>query len=197
MIGQRRAVFLDRDGVINVNRPDHVKSWDEFVFLPGVLDALRELARADLFSIVTTNQSAINRKLADDAEVRRIHAKMRQAIEGAGGCIHGIYYCPHRPDENCDCRKPKPGMYLHAARDLDLDLAHSFVVGDASADVQAAQAIGAQPILVLTGRGCEHRNRGNGAGCPECDLDCIVVPDLRQAVEWILQKERVPRECGG
>ena len=185
---KRRAIFLDRDGVINANRPDHVKSWDEFVFLPHVFNALKQLAASDFLVIVITNQAAINRQMVDDATMREIHARMKMEIERAGGCIHAIYYCPHKPEENCDCRKPRPGMYRQAARDFDLDLARSYVVGDTLRDVQAARTIGAQPILVQTGQGCARQSE---AGCVDCSIDCVVAEDLTQAVEWIFQKERV------
>ncbi len=184
---ERRAVFLDRDGVINVNRKDHVKSWEEFVFLPRALDALRMLATTDFFAVVTTNQAAINRKQVDEATVRDIHTRMWEAVERAGGCLHAIYYCPHRPDENCDCRKPQPGMYLRGARDFNVDLERSYVIGDARSDVEAARAIGAQPIFVLSGRGCD---RCNGNGCDGCPKDCLILKDLFEAVEWILRKEQ-------
>lgn len=185
----RRAIFLDRDGVINANRPDHVKCWDEFVFLPRALDALKQLAGTAFVVIVTTNQAAINRKMVEEATVRDIHARMAAAIEQAGGRLDAIYYCPHRPDENCACRKPQPGMYLRAAEEWGLDLANSYVVGDAQADVNAARAIGAQPILVLTGRG---REFSDVCGSPEGVPGGPVTEDLYAAVEWILQKEQVP-----
>jgi histidinol-phosphate phosphatase family protein len=180
-MSKRRAIFLDRDGVINANRPDYVKAWSEFVFLPRALAALRRLASSDFVIVVTTNQSAIARGLAAEATVREIHARMIAEVERAGGRIDAVYYCPHLPEENCACRKPQPGLYLRAARDLDLDLARSLVVGDAFADVAAAAAIGAQPILVLTGLGREQHARmveKNHSGY-------AVVDDLWGAVEWI------------
>src|SRR5512146_1859854 len=119
---KRRAIFLDRDGVINHNRPDHVKSWDEFVFLPRALDALKHLAAMDFVTIVVSNQAAINRRLMGDDVVRDIHSRMSAAIQNAGGRIDGVYYCPHKPEEHCDCRKPMPGMYLRAARENGIDL---------------------------------------------------------------------------
>ncbi|MBI4786958.1 MAG: D-glycero-beta-D-manno-heptose 1,7-bisphosphate 7-phosphatase [Chloroflexi bacterium] len=185
---KRRAIFLDRDGVINANRLDHVKRWDEFVFLPGVLDALRQIAARDFLVILATNQAAINRRLMDETALREIHARMNAEIERAGGCIHAIYFCPHTPEENCDCRKPRPGMYLQAAREFDLDLARSYVVGDALRDMEPAHAIGAQPILVQTGQGCHRQDED---GCGDCPVECVVVQDLRQAVEWIFQQDRV------
>ncbi len=187
---KRRAVFLDRDGVINFNRPDHVKSWDEFQFLPGVLDALGHLAKSEFLIIVATNQAAIHREMVDESTVRDIHARMTTEIERAGGCLHAVYYCPHLPEENCECRKPKPGMYLRAAWKFNLDLTRSYVVGDARADVEAAHAIGAQPVLVLSGRGCDRRALVE-RHCRDCDTDCVVVDGLLQAVEWIGERERV------
>jgi D-glycero-D-manno-heptose 1,7-bisphosphate phosphatase len=181
----RRAIFLDRDGVINVNRPDHVKSWDEFNFLPNALVALQKLAASDFCVIVTTNQAAIARGLVAEETVRDIHARMIAAVERAGGRIDAVYYCPHHPDDKCGCRKPQPGLFVQAARDFEIDLARSFVVGDAFSDVVAAFAIGARPILVLTGRGrAQHAEMtvNNHTGHQ-------VVEDLLSAVEWILRGE--------
>jgi D-glycero-D-manno-heptose 1,7-bisphosphate phosphatase len=179
-----RAIFLDRDGVINVNRSDYVKSWDEFDFLPNALTALRILAASDFRVIVTTNQAAIARGLVTEETVRAIHAQMIAQVEGAGGRIDAVYFCPHHPDDKCGCRKPQPGLFVQAARDFEIDLARSFVVGDAFSDVAAALAIGAQPILVMTGRGREQHVEmiaNNHAGHQIAD-------DLRGAVEWILRE---------
>ena len=184
---QRRAIFLDRDGVINANRADHVKSWEEFAFLPGAFDALKRIAASDFAILVTTNQAAIARGLTTDAAVREIHEHMSTEVARAGGRIDAVYYCPHLPDENCDCRKPRPGLYTRGAREWEIDLARSYVVGDAMADIAAAQAIGAAPILVLSGRGQEQRavlEANHYAGFH-------VAHDLRDAVEWIWQKERI------
>ncbi len=182
-MSSRRAIFLDRDGVINVNRADHVKSWDEFVFLPGTLDALRDLATSEFVLVVTTNQAGIARGMMDEATVHEIHARMKETIVQAGGRLDAIYFCPHRPEDVCECRKPQPGMYLDAARVLDLDTTRWYVVGDAQADVDAARAIGAQGILVLTGRGREQYAKMRGQD------DFIVAENLARAVEWIWQRE--------
>ena len=182
---KHRAIFLDRDGVINVNRPDHVKSWDEFDFLPNVLSALRKLATSDFRVIVTTNQSAIARGLVAEETVREIHAQMIVAVERGGGRIDAVYFCPHHPDDKCGCRKPQPGLFVQAARDFEIDLARSFVIGDAFSDVATALAIGAQPILVLTGRG-----RAQHAEMTANDhTGHQVADDLLGAVEWILRAE--------
>ncbi len=148
-----RAVFVDRDGVICRNRRDHVKSWDEFVFLPGALDALARLSQSDLRIVIITNQAAINRRLVPAEVVEDINARMVRAIGAAGGRVDRVVYCPHRPDEQCSCRKPQPGLLLRAAEELDLDLSSSYLVGDAESDVQAGQAVGCRCYLVLTGRG--------------------------------------------
>jgi D-glycero-D-manno-heptose 1,7-bisphosphate phosphatase len=150
----RRAVFIDRDGVICRNRKDYVKSWDEFEFLPGAIKALRWLARTDLRVIVVTNQSAINRQLVPAATVEAIHAQMVHQVTVGGGRIDRVLYCPHRPDEHCTCRKPQPGMLLKAAEEMGIDLDRSFLIGDAESDIQAGRAAGcARRYLVLTGRG--------------------------------------------
>lgn len=181
---KRRAIFLDRDGVINVNRPDHVKSWDEFVFLPNALAALARLAASDFLVIVTTNQSAIARGLTSVETVRAIHARMSAAVTRAGGRIDAVYFCPHHPDAKCACRKPQPGLFLQAARDFAIDCARSFVIGDAFSDVAAALAIGAQPILVMTGRG-----RAEQAEIlANNHTNHRIADDLLGAVEWILRE---------
>ncbi|HEX8968280.1 MAG TPA: HAD family hydrolase, partial [Chloroflexota bacterium] len=142
------AVFCDRDGVLNRRRPNHVKSVEEFEFLPGVLLAMRELARLEVPVVVVTNQSVIGRGLASEAEVERIHARMRQAVLEAGGPKLHVYVCPHAPQESCECRKPRPGLLLRAAAQLDIDLTRSVFVGDSSTDVCAALSAGCRPILV-------------------------------------------------
>lgn len=180
----RRAIFLDRDGVINVNRPDHVKSWDEFVFLPRVLEALRYLAASEFVVVVITNQSTIGRGSSTTAAIEHIHAQMLAAIKNAGGRIDAVYYCPHKPDDGCDCRKPQTGMYRQAARELNLDLTQSIVVGDALTDITAAQAIGARAILVLTGRGQEHHAELQ----QQNHLSFDVATDLMGAVDLILRE---------
>ena len=150
-----RAVFLDRDGVICKNRSDYVKNWQEFEFLPGVLDSLAELSNLDLPIIIVTNQSAIGRNITSTRAVEDIHNKMIAEIVRHGGRIDQVLYCPHRPDENCNCRKPQPGMLLQASREMKLDLLHSYMVGDATTDLIAGQKVGCLTYLVLTGRGKE------------------------------------------
>jgi histidinol-phosphate phosphatase family protein len=187
----RRAVFIDRDGVICYNRNNHVRSWEEFVFLPNALEALTQLARSDFCIIVITNQAIINRHMVSAEVVEDIHARMVQAIETAGGRVDRVMYCPHRPDEHCTCRKPQPGLLLKAAEELGLNLAHSYLIGDAESDMKAGRTAGCQRYLVLTGRGRRqlidcwlHGERGIG-----------VKSNLGAAVNAILRREdRVKRD---
>jgi D-glycero-D-manno-heptose 1,7-bisphosphate phosphatase len=180
------AVFLDRDGVINENRADYVKSWEEFVFLPNVFEPLRQLAQNGLLTIVVTNQSAINRGLISREMVETIHRQMCEVVSRNGGRIDAVLTCPHRPDENCCCRKPEPGLLLQAAERFDLDLARSYLIGDAFCDIAAGLAVGCRSILVLTGLGREGLVRLKAHGYD----GYRVAPDLKEAVEWILDNHR-------
>lgn len=181
----RRAVFIDRDGVICRNRDDYVKSWGEFVFLPGALEALAQLARTDLYIVIVTNQSAINRGIVSAETVEDINTRMVLAIEAAGGRVDRVMYCPHRPDERCACRKPQAGMLLLAAKNLGVDLAHSYLIGDAETDMQAARAVGCRRYLVLTGRG--RRQLMHSLVCGK--LDFVVKWNLKAAAKVIARRE--------
>ena len=180
-----RAVFIDRDGVICHNRADHVKSWEEFVFLPGSLEALARLARADLYIVIITNQAIINRHIRPESAVQDIHTRMMQAIEGAGGRADKVMYCRHRPEENCGCRKPQPGLLLMAAEELSFDLSRSYLIGDAETDIQAGRAAGCQCYLVLTGRGQQQLVTCRLHG----QTGFTVMPDLGTVVNEILSLE--------
>ncbi len=147
------AIFLDRDGVINVNRSDHVKSWEEFKFLPGALKSIQRLSQMGMPIFVVTNQAVVNRGMLASETLDDIHRRMMAEIHTAGGEISKVYYCPHDGHENCNCRKPQPGMLKQAAMEFGIDLTRSFIVGDAWSDVQAGLAVGARSILVMTGRG--------------------------------------------
>lgn len=181
----RRAVFLDRDGVINVNRPGYVKSWEEFEFLPGALEALRKLAGMDVAVVVVSNQSAVGRGLMQAREAVEINTRMVRAVEEAGGWIDGVYTCLHAPWEGCACRKPKPGLLLMAAEELQIDLGRSYLVGDAESDVEAGLAMGARAVMVMTGRGRSQLERMG-----ELDGRFELRKDLMDAVKWIEEQER-------
>jgi len=180
-----RAIFIDRDGVICRNRNDHVKSWEEFVFLPNVLEALARLARLDMYIIVITNQAVINRHMVPIEVMNDIHARMVRVIEAAGGRVDRVMYCPHRPDEFCTCRKPQPGLLLLAAEELGVDLSRSYFIGDAEADMQAGRAAGCRRYLVLTGRGRRQLIRCWLHG----ERGFAVMPNLGAAANAILHYE--------
>lgn len=182
-----RAVFVDRDGVICQNRADHVKSWQEFVFLPGAVEALVQLSRAGFYVVVVTNQAVINRGIIPARTVHEIHERMAEAVDRAGGRIDQTLYCPHRPDEQCACRKPAPGLILKAAGSLDIDLASSYMVGDAASDMSAGLTAGCgQCYLVLTGRGLRQWTQS-----PLVDPRTRVVLDLMGAARSILRRSTV------
>ncbi len=178
------AIFLDRDGVINHNRPDYVKSWAEFHFLPGALEALQRLAQLGWPIIVVSNQSAIGRGLVSRQTVDEIHERMVDAISRVGGRIDAVLYCPHHPDAQCLCRKPRTGLLWEAQARFQLDVARSFLVGDAESDMLAALSIGSQPILVKTGHG-----KGQLTQLNKPILRYLhVVNDLAEAVNWIYRQ---------
>jgi histidinol-phosphate phosphatase family protein len=150
-----RAIFLDRDGVINEDREDYVKSWDEFRFIDGAQPALKKIHQAGIPVVVITNQSAIGRGLVTEGELSVIHDQMCKAVQKAGGRITKIYYCPHHPDDHCRCRKPRIGLLKKAARELNLDLKKCVFIGDSLKDIQAGKRAGCRTLLVQTGKGKE------------------------------------------
>ncbi|MBI4770460.1 MAG: HAD-IIIA family hydrolase [Chloroflexi bacterium] len=149
----RPAIFLDRDGVIIENKLDYVRQWSDVRFIPGALAALAGLAASRYLIVIVTNQAGVGHGHITLAEARAINQGVVAEIRRAGGRVDGAYLCPHRPQDGCECRKPRPGMLLHAARDLGVDLSTSLLIGDAISDVQAALAAGVRPTLVRTGRG--------------------------------------------
>jgi D-glycero-D-manno-heptose 1,7-bisphosphate phosphatase len=148
-----QLVILDRDGVINEDSADYIKSPEEWIPIPGSLEAIARLHRAGWHVIVATNQSGIARKLFDPDALVRIHEKMRRSVSDAGGLIDAIFFCPHGPHDNCNCRKPRPGLFLDIARRLRISLNGIPAIGDTLQDLHAAKAAGARPILVRTGKG--------------------------------------------
>lgn len=171
------AVFLDRDGVINVDRGDYVKSWREFEFLPRVLEAFKLLATLPVRLVVVTNQSVVGRGIIPRAVLDDIHARMLHMISAAGGRVDRIYVCPHAPWDNCDCRKPKPGLLLQAQRELGIDMPRSYLVGDRDVDIQAGRAAGVKTILVSSAR-C-------GPDVPDVDY---VADSLYDAALWLSKR---------
>lgn len=183
----RSAVFLDRDGVLIENRPSYVRNWAEVAWIPGALNALVRLAATPWAVVLVTNQSCVGRGLLTLEEAESINDKLAWVVRAAGGRIDGIYMCPHEPSAGCDCRKPRSGLLLAAARDLDIDLRSSFMVGDAVTDAVAADGAGVRPILVLTGRGAEQAKKlGGGGPCPD-----RIVRDVDEAVDYVLSRDEV------
>jgi D-glycero-D-manno-heptose 1,7-bisphosphate phosphatase len=174
-------VILDRDGVINYDSEAYIKSPAEWRPLPGSLEAIAALNKDGRRVVVVSNQSGVGRGLFSEAVLAAIHAKMIGAIESAGGAVSGVYYCPHRPEDKCACRKPAPGMLQKIARDFGCALTRVPFVGDKVSDVQAAEAVRARPILVRTGNG-----RAAEAELGEGRIE--VYDDLTAAVSRLLEE---------
>lgn len=148
----KTVVFLDRDGVINRDSHNYIKTWSEFEFLPGSLEALRLLNLNGFNTILITNQSIINRKMAAPATLMQIHRMMQDAVTAHGGHIKDIFYCPHTPQDDCDCRKPRPGLIFQAQLKYDIDLTATYMVGDNAKDIECARNAGCgRAVLVKSG----------------------------------------------
>lgn len=156
-MGQSQAaLFLDRDGVIIENRANYVRSWADVDIFPQALRALQTLRDTPYVILIVTNQSAIGRGIMSRSDADRINNRLVSAIEQAGGRVDGVYVCPHAPEENCTCRKPAPGLLLQAAREREVDLANSILIGDAVTDLEAGRRAGVgRLIFVRSGRGQE------------------------------------------
>jgi len=143
------AIFIDRDGVINYRRPgSYVLNWPQFTFIPGIREALNQIASLGLRMIIISNQAAVGKGLLDLAGLQKITARLYQTLAADGTFLAAAYYCTHRPDENCVCRKPKPALLQTAAADFDIDLSRSIFIGDSDTDVQAARAAGCASVLL-------------------------------------------------
>lgn len=160
----KKLVILDRDGVINADSDQFIKSPDEWHALPGSLEAIARLNQAGYRVVVATNQSGIGRGLFDMNALNAMHMKMHRALAAVGGRIDAVFFCPHTTGDQCDCRKPKPGMLRTIAQRFDIDPAETPVVGDSKRDLEAAAALGMQAHLVLTGKGKKTQAAG---GLPE------------------------------
>jgi len=142
------AIFIDRDGVINCRRPgDYVLDWSQFVFMPGIREALKQLSSLGLPMIIISNQAAVGKGLLDPAGLEEITARMNEALLADGTSLAAAYYCPHRIEDHCPCRKPKPALLFGAAADFTIDLSRSIFIGDSDTDIQAARAAGCAAVL--------------------------------------------------
>ena len=179
-----KLVILDRDGVINQDSDAYIKSPDEWVPIPGSLQAIAALKAAGWTVAVATNQSGLGRGLFDEPALQAIHAKMRGALAEQQAGIDYLVWCSHGPDDGCDCRKPQPGLYRKIAHHFDCALTDATVIGDSKRDLEAAVAVGAAPILVTTGKG----QRTVVAG--HLPLGTQVYADLHAAVIALLAAEQ-------
>jgi D-glycero-D-manno-heptose 1,7-bisphosphate phosphatase len=193
----RRAVFLDRDGVL-IRDADHLTEASQIEILPGVPEALRRLRAAGWTIIVVTNQSVVARGLVTEDGLRQIHRVLEAQLRERGAMLDAIYYCPHHPEGAvaryrvvCDCRKPEPGLLLRAAKDFDLELAASVMVGDTPSDIEAGRRAGCRTVLISTEalRTAEPAARtADGAGAVTADH---LASNLQEAGDWIIRSGAV------
>lgn len=195
MVGKDKiAVFMDRDGTIT-EEMGYLKEPGKLRFIPRSAEAIRLLNERGILAIVVSNQSGVARGYFSEETVKKIHSKLKRLLKKEGAYLDEIYYCPHHPEfgpskyrKDCNCRKPKPGMLLKAARRFNLDLKKCYVIGDKVEDIELARNVGARGILVLTGYGRRSSKRIK----PD-----YIAKNLYQAVEWILKKvdsEQAPKE---
>ncbi len=176
-----QLIILDRDGVINEDSDHFIKSPNEFIPIPGSLEAIARLNHAGYTVMVATNQSGIARGLFDIETLNQMHLKLRRLLSGFGGRIDGIFFCPHGPDDQCDCRKPKPGLFHDIEKRVGQSLSQVPAVGDSLRDLQAAKAAGASPVLVKTGKGQKTLQH------PELPTDVPIFDNLAHFVDELLQ----------
>lgn len=179
-----KLVILDRDGVINFDSIQYIKSPAEWKPIPGSLEAIARLNQNGYRVVVATNQSGVGRGLFEMDTLNSIHEKMHKALFTLGGRIEAIFYCPHPADSDCDCRKPKPGMFKRISETLNADLKGVPAIGDSLRDLQACAVLGCQPMLVYTGKGEKTKAEGN---LPEGTLEFA---DLSAAVDFILKESK-------
>ncbi len=148
-----KIIVLDRDGVINQDADDYVKSAEEFIPIDGSINAIAQLCSNGFKVVIATNQSGLARNYFDEEQLSEMHHLLCSMVEGVGGLIDGIFYCPHHPDDDCSCRKPKTGLLEQIEDEFSCELKGSYFVGDSLKDIQAAQTFGCKPILVRTGKG--------------------------------------------
>jgi D-glycero-D-manno-heptose 1,7-bisphosphate phosphatase len=182
----RPAVFLDRDGTIS-EEIGYLNDATQFRMFPFAAAAIRRLNDSNLPVIVVTNQSGVGRGFFPESMVHTVHELMTRQLTVAGAHLNAIYYCPHTSDDECECRKPKPGLLERAAREHDLDLPRSFVVGDRYGDVELAHGTGSRGVLVRTGYGEEDLRENSSAWPKQPDF---VADDLAAAVDWILRQAK-------
>lgn len=184
-VAPRRAVFLDRDGTLNVDK-GYVHAYRDWDWIPGAIDAIRLLNRNGYLAVVVSNQAGIARGSYSAHAVTALHARVAAELKRHGAHIDAFYFCPHHPQfgavRDCDCRKPKPGLLLRAQSELGIALEQSFLIGDKLSDIEAGQAAGVRPLLVSTGYGSEH---SRAAGAPS-----RVFADVLAAARFITNEDQ-------
>ena len=182
---QRPAVFLDRDGTV-IEEVEYLSDMRDLRPFPGVGESLQMLRNSGFAVVLVTNQSGVARGYFTEDFVQRVHARLEEMLSFK---FDGIYYCPHGPDDGCDCRKPEPGMIRQAVEEIEIDLSSSYMVGDKSIDVEFAVRAGFPGLLVLTGYGVDNQNNPNNPNAAEA---AYVAADLNDACRWILAKKLPP-----
>ena len=180
--GTATTIVLDRDGVINHDSDNYIKCADEWIPITGSMDAIAKLHQKDYQVIVATNQSGLARGYFDEVALAAIHQKLNLMAEEAGGLVSAIFYCPHLPDANCQCRKPKTGLLKQAENELGIRLANSYLIGDSLKDLQAAVAFQMKPVLVRTGKGRDTELSLKG----RLKVETPVFDNLEAAADWVL-----------
>jgi D-glycero-D-manno-heptose 1,7-bisphosphate phosphatase len=175
-----RLVILDRDGVINQESEAFIKTPEEWIPLPGSIDAIARIYKSGYTVVVASNQSGIARHLLSLDTLAAIHGRMKREVEAAGGKIDSIFFCPHGPGDQCDCRKPKPGLLKQIAARYKVDLRGIPMIGDSERDLQAARAVGGRPMLVKTGNGLKTLDEDHDVEESYDDLAAAVAQLLRE-----------------
>lgn len=180
-----KLIILDRDGTINCDSEDFIKTPDEWLPLPGALEAIARLNHAGWHVVIASNQSGLGRGLFDVTALNAIHAKMHKLLAAVGGRIDAVFYCPHSPEESCKCRKPLPGLFEQIAARTGVQLKDVPMAGDSLRDVQAGAAAGCEPHLVLSGKSAHYREGGQPEGLP---AGTILHDDLSAFADFIIKR---------
>lgn len=189
-----KLVILDRDGTINFDSDEYIKTPEEWQPLPGALEAIARLNHAGWHVAVASNQSGLGRGLFDIGALNAIHAKMHKALAAHGGRIDAVFYCPHTPDDGCSCRKPLPGLFEQIGERFGVDLRTAHVVGDTPRDLQAGSVLGCQPHLVLTGKAAGLDPQVLPEGYPP---GTRVHQDLAAFADWLIARAPAARPAPG
>jgi D-glycero-D-manno-heptose 1,7-bisphosphate phosphatase len=190
-----KLIILDRDGTINRDSEDFIKTPEEWLPLPGALDAIARLNHAGWHVVVASNQSGLGRGLFDVGSLNQIHTKMHKLLAAQGGRIDAVFYCPHSPQESCHCRKPLSGLFEQIGERYGIDLRSVLTAGDNLRDLQAGVAVGCEPHLVLTGKGAQFREQvARGEALPPVfPSGTRVHADLAAFADFVIAREAQPR----